>query len=252
VATDFDYKAFRLLRAFYDLAEGNPGTPVRGIDAAHKADIDYSWQEYTTLVAHLKDMEWLDNMNIVGDEMLRITPTGVREVEGGRPPNVSGLARPTRCCAPPKSPYTPTSEQASLGVMYRVTVREAAHRLGVTPDAIRQRIKRGTIEHDKGEEDGLTYVYLTPSENVSEAPSEGVTEALLRTYEDQIQFLRAELERKDAILMSLTQRIPELEAPPETRESPETTSETTGSRVVVREEPRETISRPWWRRMFGG
>jgi hypothetical protein len=140
---------------------------------------------------------------------------------------------------------------ASLGVMYRVTVREAAHRLGVTPDAIRQRIKRGTIQHDKGE-DGLTYVYLTPSENVSEGPSEGVTEELLRTYEDQIQFLRAELERKDAILMSLTQRIPELEAPPETRESPETASETSGRPPPrrVREEPRETISRPWWRRMF--
>src|SRR3712207_8229198 len=31
---------------------------------------------------------------------------------------------------------------------------------------------------------------------------------------DQIGFLRRELERKDAILMSLTQRVPELEAPP--------------------------------------
>lgn len=96
MATDFDYKAFRLLRAFYDLAEGNPGTPVRGIDAAHKADIDYSWQEYTTLVAHLKDMEWLDNMNIVGDEMLRITPTGVREVEGGAAPQCIRPSSPNK------------------------------------------------------------------------------------------------------------------------------------------------------------
>jgi hypothetical protein len=59
VATDFDYKAFRLLRAIYDVAEGNPGPPVRGIDAEHKAGIDYSWQEYTPLVRHLKDMGWI-------------------------------------------------------------------------------------------------------------------------------------------------------------------------------------------------
>jgi hypothetical protein len=133
--------------------------------------------------------------------------------------------------------------------MDRVTVREAADRLGVTPDANRQRIKRGTIQHDKGA-DGLTYVYLTPSEgvteDVTEGPSEGVTEALLRTYEDQIQFLRAELERKDAILMSLTQRIPELEAPPEPREVPETVSEAgDGS------DKHEAERRPWWRRWFG-
>jgi hypothetical protein len=89
VATDFDYKAFRLLRAFHDLSGDCPGTPVRGIDAAQKAGIDSFWQEHTPLVAHLKAMAWLDSMNIMGDEMLRITPAGVREVEGGGPPMYS-------------------------------------------------------------------------------------------------------------------------------------------------------------------
>jgi len=140
--------------------------------------------------------------------------------------------------------------------MDRITVREAADRLGVTPDAIRQRIKRSTIRHDKGE-DGLTYVYVTPSATVTDPSADthdsGVTEALLRTYEDQIQFLRAELERKDAILMSLTQRIPELEAPapPEPQESPVSPSEEQ-ERGKDREEPAPATDRPWWRRMFGG
>ncbi len=134
--------------------------------------------------------------------------------------------------------------------MDRITVREAADRLGVTPDAIRQRIKRGTIRHDKGE-DGLTYVYVTPSATVTEPSADthdgGVTEALLRTYEDQIQFLRAELERKDAILLSLTQRIPELEAP-------ESAGEAQGSTMTptAQDEPESATQRPWWRRLIGG
>ncbi len=132
--------------------------------------------------------------------------------------------------------------------MDRLTVREAADRLGVTPDAIRQRIKRGTIRHDKGE-DGLTYVYVTPSATVTDSSADphdgGVTEALLRTYEDQIQFLRAELERKDAILLSLTQRIPELEPASEPRESPETASD-----EPANEERGEAEQRSWWRRLL--
>ncbi len=134
--------------------------------------------------------------------------------------------------------------------MDRITVREAADRLGVTPDAIRQRIKRGTIRHDKGE-DGLTYVYVTPSATVTEPSADthdgGVTEALLRTYEDQIHFLRAELERKDAILLSLTQRIPELEAP-------ESAGEAQGSTMTptAQDEPESATQRPWWRRLIGG
>jgi hypothetical protein len=133
--------------------------------------------------------------------------------------------------------------------MDRITVREAADRLGVTPDAIRQRIKRGTIRHDKGE-DGLTYVYVTPSATVTDSSADthdgGVTEALLRTYEDQIQFLRAELERKDAILLSLTQRIPELEPASEPREAHETASE-----EPAKGERGEAEQRSWWRRIFG-
>ncbi len=54
MATDFEYQAFRLLRAIYDLAGGSPGVPVGGVDAAQQAGIDYSWLEYSPLMSYLE------------------------------------------------------------------------------------------------------------------------------------------------------------------------------------------------------
>jgi hypothetical protein len=48
---------------------------------------------------------------------------------------------------------------------------------------------------------------------------------LLEAYRDQVEFLRRELECKDTIIMSLTQRIPELEAPSAPSGAHETASE---------------------------
>ena len=115
----------------------------------------------------------------------------------------------------------------------RVTVAQAADRLGITQDAVRKRIARGTLRHDKDYE-GRIFVYLGTFEMESktdqvhgqDGASKIVPDADQDKYtcslEDQIDFLRRELERKDAILMSLTQRIPELEASSEPREVPET------------------------------
>jgi excisionase family DNA binding protein len=45
----------------------------------------------------------------------------------------------------------------------RLTVAQAAARLGVSQDAVRKRIKRGTIEYEQGQ-DGRLHVYLDPLE----------------------------------------------------------------------------------------
>jgi excisionase family DNA binding protein len=101
----------------------------------------------------------------------------------------------------------------------RVTVAEAAEMMGVTQSAIRKRVHRGTIPWEKDGE-GRIYVYVDLSEMSIETrggkardTSAGQSrEELLEAYRDQVEFLRRELERKDTIIMSLTQRIPELEA----------------------------------------
>ena len=114
----------------------------------------------------------------------------------------------------------------------RLTVARAADALSISQDAVRKRIARGTIPHDR-DETGRVYVYLSPSETVRKTDQDTmqndttktVQDAYIRSLQDQIAFLRRELERKDAILLNLTERIPELEAPSEERESPQTVEE---------------------------
>jgi uncharacterized coiled-coil protein SlyX len=114
----------------------------------------------------------------------------------------------------------------------RLTVAQAADALSISQDAVRKRIARGTIPHDR-DESGRVFVYLKPSETVhktdqdtaQDVASKTVQDTYIRSLEDQIAFLRRELERKDTILLNLTERIPQLEASSEARESPQTVEE---------------------------
>src|SRR5215211_1998820 len=141
----------------------------------------------------------------------------------------------------------------------RLTVAQAADALSISQDAVRKPIARGTIPHDR-DESGRVYVYLSPSETVhktdqdtvQDGAAKTVQDTYIRSLEDQIAFLRRELERKDTILMNLTDRIPQLEAPQEASESTETIEQ-----APERAEPRPATGgaqvsawRPWWRRMF--
>ncbi len=140
----------------------------------------------------------------------------------------------------------------------RVTVAEAANRLGLTQDAVRKRVARGTIRHDK-DQDGRIYVYVSPSDTSSKTDQDNVQDEperdrYIASLEDQISFLRRELERKDAILLRMAERIPELEPVQE----PQNQAESAGSRsdrVETPEEPskaqKPTERPPWWRRVFG-
>jgi hypothetical protein len=100
----------------------------------------------------------------------------------------------------------------------RVTMPEAAEMMGITQSAIRKRVHRGTIPWDKDHE-GRIYVYVDPSEmspetrggKARDTSARQSRDELLQAYREQVEFLRRELERKDTLLTSLMQRVPELE-----------------------------------------
>ena len=77
--------------------------------------------------------------------------------------------------------------------MYRVTVAEAAARLGVKEQAIRKRIQRGTLAHDK-DEDGRVYVYLDPQDGATSTSIDTGMDKLLQSLQEQIAYLRQEAE----------------------------------------------------------
>ena len=148
-------------------------------------------------------------------------------------------------------------------VLDKLTVAQAADRLGVTQDAVRKRIARGTIRHEKDYE-GHIFVYLdtlegeskTDQDNGEDVGSKTVSDAsqdkYTRSLEDQVDFLRRELERKDTIIMSLTQRIPELEASPEPRESQVTASGAADRSTPPPEQQEPSQRRSWLYRFFFG
>ncbi len=134
--------------------------------------------------------------------------------------------------------------------MDRLTVAEAAEQLGVTQDAVRQRIRRNTIEHERTE-DGRVYVYLTEDDAKVDDVHHAVQKAVIERLEGENEFLRRELERKDHLLAAALERIPPALEEAPTGEllpsRPETSSEATSNTDVPNEEQRS-----WWRKLFGG
>ena len=98
----------------------------------------------------------------------------------------------------------------------RVTIREAASRLGVTEAAIRKRIQRGSLDKEMGE-DGRVYVYIAAGaedeEQGTDTRADTYLEALVDSLQDQNRFLREELMRRDAILMNMTETMRQITAP---------------------------------------
>ena len=76
------------------------------------------------------------------------------------------------------------------------------------------------------------------------------------SLQGQIEWLRREVERKDTLLMTLMQRVPELDpvrdATPEPRDAHETASkDVSGSSDEVPPSNMEEPRASWWKRFFG-
>ena len=148
----------------------------------------------------------------------------------------------------------------------RLTVQEAAEVLGTSVDAVRMRVRRGTLESEK-DPDGRVHVWVNGDSTETRPRLDGEPSALISAKDETIRVLSEQLEserearrRADTIIAQLTQanaalaaRVPELEAPqksPEAAETVEDEPERTDFRPSVGE-VEEGAQRPWWRRVFG-
>ena len=142
----------------------------------------------------------------------------------------------------------------------RVTTREAAEALGISVEAVRKRIERDQLEHERV--DNRVYVYLDEDRTESGPDVEGEgAGALVESLQDQVSYLREQLaeerranDENRRLLLAALERIPQLEAPasPEARESPVSPgpAEETPSPAPAEAQAADA-GRPWWRRVLG-
>jgi len=137
-------------------------------------------------------------------------------------------------------------------------VSEAASILGISAEAVRGRIRRGTLPVER--EGGAVYVLLEgePQDRTtgdqprttSDQPDDR-TDLLIAELQDRVRSLEEANRENRRIIAALTSRIPAIEAPQEAQESPETPSGAANTAAAPEPETPAEV-RPWWRRVFGG
>ncbi len=154
----------------------------------------------------------------------------------------------------------------------RVDVRGAAEALGISAEAVRKRVARGTLEHEKDDE-GHVWVILDGREDGDRTEyghrEDGRADVVLvEVLREEIAHLRRESERKDAIIMQMAQANGELSRTVRALEAPHHNGHEAHQEDVQEEaqepphgaggaqpgsrELEETAKRPWWIRIFGG
>jgi len=128
------------------------------------------------------------------------------------------------------------------------TVADAARVLGISEGAVRKRVERGKLSAERTP-DGRLLVFLDATttdatrDTTHDRPRLSRGDRYTRSLEDQVEYLRQQLERRDEelrehrrLLAGLIERVPELKAatPQEPSEAVET----------VEEEPERAESRP--------
>jgi len=136
-------------------------------------------------------------------------------------------------------------------------LKDAAAVLGVSKDAVRQRVRRDTLRSDKGE-DGRVYVYLDasvydvhtaklpPAREAGDDPLHQQMQARIDDLREQLRREQDAHEQTRRLLGGALERIPAIEAP---TGSPSPGSDAPGPPSGGEDRPAD---RPWWRRVFGG
>jgi predicted ArsR family transcriptional regulator len=157
----------------------------------------------------------------------------------------------------------------------RLTVAQCADRLGISEDAVRSRIKRGTLRTEKVS--GVVHVLLGADRPKTDEPTDqgnqpatDYRDELIAELRDRVRSLEEANRENRRIIMQQAQTLAAIEAPPqmpqeaqEAAEAPQSASE--GADRGEEEgaaEPTEAQGvfpdtgaddrRPWWRKIFGG
>ncbi|MDP9458077.1 MAG: helix-turn-helix domain-containing protein [Actinomycetota bacterium] len=151
-----------------------------------------------------------------------------------------------------------------------MTVKEAAALLGITPDAVRSKLRRGKLRRAEAPDGTVLVVLDGDSPDGQNGHHDGhQTVAYIDVLKSHIDLLerelaewKAEARRKDHLLAAALERIPpQLEPPQGPRDAPQTDAEPPGGTGTPEErtEPqggaRETeraVRRPWWLGWLGG
>ncbi len=156
----------------------------------------------------------------------------------------------------------------------RVPVEEAAKLLGITANAVRKRIERGTLRseregdtryvlldanmprYDAGMPDGMPSVQILMVERLESEIA--FLRDLLRSRDEELRREREAREeaerRRDTIILRMTERIPELEGPLGPQEVPKADVEGAGGEkdgASKGEAQTGSEHRGWLRRFFG-
>jgi len=128
--------------------------------------------------------------------------------------------------------------------------------MGVSKDAVRMRVKRGTLRSEKGE-DGRVHVWVNgmpdadPNGVHPQEPAELYRE-LVDELRDRVRSLEDANRENRRIIAALTQRIPAIEAAEDVSESSVSPGPTPTPTDTEEGAQGATEPRSWWQRMFGG
>jgi hypothetical protein len=147
----------------------------------------------------------------------------------------------------------------------RVTVAQAAVLLGLSEDAVRSRLKRGTLSKEK-DADGTVFVALgangrpdrPATDQATDQSALALMQAHLDSLSEQLTYLRYQLDQEREanrenrrIIAGLVQRVPELEAPRNGHEETATAEPERSDPRPATDGAQGGAERSWWRRWFG-